>query len=151
MTRESKKAQLEREVFISFLERTGIGIVKDSIRGGVANRKEPDIVCTSFNGSEIGFELSRLTDPILASVRNRREPQNGEYVRLGGYDRKALSRKLRKIYSVYPVELLLYRESIGTPDNILISQVRIQCRCQHRYRKVWYISKSVVKTLYERS
>lgn len=150
MNQNARKAESERQVFLTFIERSGFSVIRQSIRSGRAAFRESDIVCNDADGSELGFELSRVADPDLTRAINRRDPKNGEYMRLGGHSHRWLREKLGKSYSITGVQLLLYRENIGTPDNILVPQLRLQVRRRHIYSKIWYMGKDAVQVLYDR-
>jgi hypothetical protein len=148
MNREAFKRENELKAFLSFVDRIALKIDRNSVRHGDANLKEPDILCARVDGAPIGFELSRLTDPVLARMVNR--PEGDEYVRLGGHSIPSLREKLAKTYSFPHVELLLYRENIGTPDNVLIPQVKPFCSLRNNYASIWYMSEKTIKLLYKR-
>ena len=105
MNRETEKRENELKSFLKFADRIALQIDRGSVRSGDALLNQPDILCTESEGSLVGFELSRLTDPLLARMVNR--PVDGEYARLGGHSITSLREKLGKSYSVPRVELLL--------------------------------------------
>jgi len=146
---ETIKREEELRVFLEFAERSGLRIDRSSVRNGCDKLNEPDILCADNAGVPVGFELSRLTDPTLARMINR--PIDSECQRLGGHSVRSLVAKLKKSYSVARVELLLYRENIGTPDNILIPQVKIYCRNPSSYVRIWFMSNRTIEIMYERS
>ena len=156
MDRETEKRENELKSFLKFADRIALQagrfalqIDRGSVRSGNALLNQPDILCTESGGSPVGFELSRLTDPLLARMVNR--PVDGEYARLGGHSITSLREKLGKSYSVPRVELLLYRENIGTPDNVLIPQVKIYCHQCKNYERIWFMSNNTIEVLYKRS
>jgi len=148
MNREEFKRENELKAFLCFVDRIALQIDLDSVRHGDANLKEPDILCIAVDGTPISFELSRLTDPMLARMVNR--PVDNEYVRLGGHSNACLEEKLAKSYSHPHVELLLYKENIGTPDNVLLPKVKPACSLSKSYVRIWYMSESTVELLYKR-
>ena len=42
-------------------------------------------------------------------------------------------------------------ENIGTPDNVLIPQVKIYCHQCKNYERIWFMSNNTIEVLYERS
>jgi hypothetical protein len=146
MDRETSKKEDEFETFLNFARRISLEIDCSSVRNGDALLNEPDILCSEPNGTPVGFELSRLTDPQFARMVNR--PDDGEYARLGGHSLKSLREKLAKTYSVPRVELLLYRENIGTPDGVLIPQIKPFCRQRSNYTRIWFMSEKTIEILY---
>lgn len=116
-----------------------------TIKNGDAEKKEPDILCKFISGEWIGFELGRLTDPILRQAVNRWEPVNGEYIRTSDPSRQIAEKKLNKKYGVtFPVELLLYKEyPIITPDNVILPTIEPACHIKHSYSRVWFMGKSI--------
>lgn len=149
MNRETEKRENELKSFLKFADRIALPIDRSSVRSGDALLNQPDILCTESGGSLVGFELSRLTDPRLARMVNL--PVYDEYARLSGHSRTSLRKKLGKSYSVPRVALLLYCENIGTPDNVLIPQVKNSCRQCKNYERIWFMSKNTIEVLYERS
>lgn len=152
MTREDEKATYEMEVFAAFLKKAPVEIDRSSIRNGDPNLGEPDVVCRSSAGMEVGYELGRLIDPNLAQVVNRWEPQNAEYVRTTDSSSDIARRKIKKSYSVnFPVELLLYKEyPMITPDNVIIPTLEPVFSVNHTYARVWFMGDSI-EVPYERS
>jgi len=152
MNRESRKSEYQRSRFLLFLERSGVNIARDSIRDGIAARKEPDLICKYTDGSEVGFELGRIVDPMLSEVLNLKEPRNGEVTVTTDSSEAIVRRKLGKTYEVpFPVELLLHREdpNIST-DDMIVPTIRPLCKEEHGFVRVWYMG-NAVECLYERS
>jgi hypothetical protein len=152
MNREVEKNTYERGIFLKFLEMENLNIDHESIKNGNANEDEPDILCKFISGEWVGFELGRLTDPIIRKAVNRWEPINGEYIRTNDPSHKIAKKKLRKKYDVtFPVELLLYKEHpIITPDNVILPAIKPVCRIKHNYSRVWFMGDSI-ELLYERN
>ena len=89
----------EKEIFFNFLKLSGLKIETESVINGNPNKQEPDILCKYINGENIGFELGRLTDPLLSSVSNSWDPRNGEYIRTRDHSGDITSKKLNNAYS----------------------------------------------------
>ncbi len=151
MNREAQKREHELKTFLEFADRAGLDIDRNLVRGGDALLNQPDILYLHGRNETAGFELSRLTDPSLARMLNKRPPIDGQYARLGGHSTESLIQKLRKSYSLPRVELLLYRENIGTPDSTLIPKVKVECLRRNSYTRIWFMSKKTLKVLRDRS
>lgn len=153
MTRQAQKATYEREVFSSFLDRSGLDINRDSIHSGDPALQEPDLICDYTGGKKTGFELGRLIDPNLAKVVNRWEPRNAEYVRTSDPSAEIARKKIKKKYAVaFPVELLLYKEHpIITPDDVILPTIEPVCHMNHKYSRVWFMGDSIKLLYHERS
>lgn len=145
MSHDSDKEQTEKEVFHEFLARSCCDIVEDSIVSGDHVKDEPDILCMTHSGETLGFELSGITDENLMKVQMRWEPKNGEYTRTSDPSRKIVSEKLKKVYGVFcPVHLLIYRNYVGTPDSMVVEQIRQTCKqTQHRFASIWYMGQEL--------
>ncbi len=153
MNRERTKKEYEKAIFLHFLSLSNLEIATDSITSGNPNKQEPDILCKYIKGGTVGFELGRLTDPILSAEVNAWEPENGKYIRTKDHSGKITRKKLTREYQVsFPVELLLYRENpIVTPENVIIPSIRPICgSIQHGYKRIWFMGKTV-EVIYENS
>ena len=153
MNREAKKQNYEKEIFFNFLKLSNLNIDINSITHGNPNKQEPDILCKYINGESIGFELGRLTDPLLSSVNNSWEPNNGEYIRTRDHSSDITNKKLNNAYNTsFPTELLLYKENpIITPDNVIIPTIKPLFQTKkHNYKRIWFMSSNIV-VLYESS
>jgi hypothetical protein len=152
VTHDAKKQKHESEVFFEFLSRSGIDVSKESVSSGDHLKGEPDILCKTQDGECLAYELSSITDENLIKVQMRHKPWNGEYVRTSDPTDAIVSEKLAKEYSVScPVHLLIYRNYVGTPDSMVLAQVKETCsRKQHKFASIWYMSKDVHQIVWER-
>lgn len=152
MDREEEKSAYQLEVFDQFLSRAPVKVETSSIRTGNANAREPDVLCVVADGTQVGFELGRITDPTLAALVNQWEPKNAEGTWTTDPSVTIVRRKLGKRYQVScPVELILYTEQpLITPDDVLLPTIQPECQSDHGYSRIWFMGQSI-EVLYPRS
>lgn len=145
MSHDSEKERHEKEVFREFVARSHCDVVEDSIMRGDHIKDEPDILCMTDSNEALAFELSGITDENLMKVQMRREPKNGEYTRTSDPVHEIVSEKLKKAYAVScPVHLLIYRNYVGTPDSIIVEQVKQTCKqARHSFASIWYMGQEL--------
>ncbi|ASF49064.1 hypothetical protein [Methylophaga nitratireducenticrescens] len=147
MSNDSEKKQHEVEVFREFVARSHYDIIADSIINGNHIMEEPDILCRTYNNEALAFELSGLTDENLMIVKKRWESKNAEYTRTSDPVYGIVSKKLTRVYAVScPVHLLIYRNYLGTPDSMVVEQIKQTCKLiPHNFASIWYLGQEVHK------
>ena len=152
MHTEEAKGVHELEVFDTFIERSGIPVIKDSIEKRPAG--EPDILCNCTGLGAVAFELARICDPDLAALLDQREPQNAKFIWTSDPSLEILKKKRSRSYKTdHPIELLLYTDGrVVTPDDDIVPTIKPYLECNSGpYRRVWFMGETTVECVYEAS
>lgn len=156
MTAEQTKARREMQIFLEFLEKSGLPVDRDSIE----NRKppEPDILCRHKEQEFIAFELAELCEEELAEKIGKSIKAGGviaEFMWNADPTKRIICEKLEKKYTTaHPIELLCYTVGrIITTDDAIIPtiQVVINSRGPGSFRRVWLLDldKEVCQIIFE--
>ena len=150
-SKDDKKAERERLVFLSFLQ--SIGIAGDNASVESRRKPEPDILFKGRNGY-VAFELMEICTPEIKRDSSRLKktgvskaiwsiPSLGE----------AFGEKLRLVYDIkHPFELLCYagKES-GSVDSEIIDAMKIEIESSVKinFRRIWYLGENGIFKVYE--
>ena len=106
MKADQSKASREKQVFLEFIQKSGLPIDLDSVENRVP--PEPDILCRHQTQGFIAFELVSLRD---ADIARATAPGKTESVFMWTADPtpQTICNKLQKHYATpHPIELLCY-------------------------------------------
>jgi hypothetical protein len=127
MKADQIKASREMEVFLEFLQKSGLPINRDSVE----NRKppEPDILCRHNEQGLMAFELVELCESEIAktiSESTRSVGINAVFMWNADPTEGIIRKKLEKKYETeHPIELLCYTAAhLVTPDDVIIPTVQ---------------------------
>ncbi len=154
MTANQSKASHEIQVFLEFLQKSGLPIERDSVENRTP--PEPDILCRHKQQGFIAFELVELCDGEIARIP-------AEVVRSGNTEprfmwtadpsRQIICNKLEKKYQTkHPIELLCYTAGrLVTPDNVIIPTVQhiIELSGFGMFQRVWLLGEEACQIIAE--
>jgi len=156
MTAEQSKASREMQVFLEFLQKSGLPIERDSVENW--KPPEPDILCRHKEQGFIAFELVELCDPEIArTTAEVPRSANTESVFMWTADPSSqiICNKLEKTYETqYPIELLCYTAArLITPDDVIIPTVQgiIALHGLGTFRRVWLLGEEACEIISQRS
>jgi hypothetical protein len=144
MKADQSKASREKQVFLEFIQKSGLPIDLDSVENRVP--PEPDILCRHQTQGFIAFELVSLRD---ADIARTTAPGKTESVSMWTADPtpQTICHKLQKHYATpHPLELLCYTMLLVTPDDIIIPTVQhiIELRGLGMFRRMWLLGERCV-------
>jgi hypothetical protein len=155
MTADQSKASREMQVFLEFLQKSGLPIERDSAENRMP--PEPDILCRHKEQGFIAFELTELCDAEIAeTIAKAVRSGNTEPVFMWNADPtpQIICNKLKKRYQTkHPIELLCYTAAhLVTPDVVIISKVQdiIASRGFGMFRRVWLLGEEACQIISER-
>jgi hypothetical protein len=139
MTVEETKAERERFVFRTFIEKSGLQIRLESVE----SRKppEPDILCFQDNEGKIAFELVEICDETLARKISETDNEEFGYVRCSDPSRAVLRKKLKRSYQTeHPIELLCYAGRTISADSTILAGIRPMISGSNgQFRRIWLL------------
>jgi hypothetical protein len=149
MTSEQDKAEVELAIFRSFVAAAGLSVDPGSERKGVADYREPDIICT-ISGNSVAFELAEAIAPEFAAAASSAAKSDVGVSAAWGEDvsHLTLRKKLGKHYSVdCPIHLLLYKNGFTrAPDWYIIEWLKPELALGlGPFCCIWFFGKKVHK------
>ncbi|MBL8263415.1 MAG: hypothetical protein JNM58_13405 [Xanthomonadaceae bacterium] len=138
---EVAKQKYEFDAFLRFVEISRIDADTSSIRQ--LSPPSPDIIC-KVSGSDVGFELTALTDPVIERKFGAREFHPSWY-RIKIADAvECISRKESKRYSMPNVELIVHEGSTPIDDLWACDESELKAAIQSAtdkspFSKVWLL------------
>jgi hypothetical protein len=156
MTADQSKASREMQVFLEFLQKSGLPIERDSVENRTP--PEPDILCRHKEQGFVAFELVELCDAEIArivaeGVRSGNTEQSSIWT--ADPSSRIIRNKLEKKYQTkHPIELICYTAArLVTPDDVIIPTVQyiIELRGLGMFRRVWLLGEEACQIISERS
>lgn len=139
MRSEADKFEIEREVFLRFIEIAELPIDAASIEKRLP--PEPDLRCIHQAEGEVAFELVEMCDPRVAQAISE---ESEAYIRTADPSPLIIAKKLRREYETeVPIELLCYTNNrIITPDSHILLAISPYLRSyRHIFRRAWLLGR----------
>jgi hypothetical protein len=156
MTAGQSNASREMQVFLEFIQKSGLPIERDSIENRTP--PEPDILCWHKEQGFVAFELVELCDAEIAriiaeGVRSGNTEQSSIW--FADPTRRIICKKLEKKYQTkHPIELLCYTAGrLVTPDDVIIptAQHTIELSGFGMFQRVWLLGEEACEIISELS
>lgn len=126
MNSEISKYETTLPTFLAFLSRCSpdLRINLDSIRMGIADRYEPDIVCNDTDGKLVGFELTEACSQDSRAITAKLAKSGGVFAGWidtpGDNIERVVSKKITKTYNFNgDLNLLVYTEEEGRDEYLI--------------------------------
>jgi hypothetical protein len=147
MKADQSKASRETQVFLEFIEKSGLPIERDSVENRPS--PEPDILCMHKEEGFIAFELVELcNEEIAETIAKAIRSGNTELMWIADPTHRTICKKLKKKYQTkHPIELLCYTAArLVTTDNEIIQKAQdiIESRGLGMFRRMWLLGERSV-------
>lgn len=148
MRTEQDKWQVERKVFLEFIEKASLFVERNSIEKQ-QGKSMPDIFCTMSSGERVAFELVEICAEDIAATLSRFSEGVAWVSSTDDPTAAIVRRKLHKTYETdRPIELLCYTSArTVSPDDQIIAEARSWVgSLEGPFRRVWLLGE---KDVYE--
>ena len=153
MRTEQDKWEVERKVFLEFIEKASLSVEPTSIEKQYGESM-PDIFCTMLSGERVAFELVEICAEDIAATQYRLRDGGSAVFLTADPTAAILRRKLHKTYEVgRPIELLCYTSArTVSPDDQIIAEARNWVgSVEGPFRRVWLLGEKDVYDVWSAS
>lgn len=153
MSTEQDKWQIERAVFLEFLEKAGLPVESASI-AKPDGESMPDIFCTMLSGEHVAFELVEICAEDIAAIQSRLREGGSAVFSTADPTAGILRRKLHKTYETdRPIELVCYTSArtVSVDDQIIAEARNWAGSLEGPFRRVWLLGEKDVYDVWSAS
>jgi hypothetical protein len=153
LSTEQDKWQIERAVFLEFIEKACLPVESGSI-DKPHGRSMPDIFCTMLGGEQVAFELVEICAEDVAAIRSKLREGGSVAFSTADPTEHILRRKLHKTYETErPIELLCYTNArtVSADDQIIAEAQRWARSLEGPFRRVWLLGEKDVYDIWSAS
>ena len=153
MSTEQDKWQVERTVFLKFIEKACVTVKSASI-AKPDGESMPDIFCTMLSGEHVAFELVEICAEDIAAIKSKLRDGGSEVFSTVDPTAGILRSKLHKSYKTdRPIELLCYvsARTISADVQIIAEARSWAGSLKGPFRRVWLLGEKDVYDVWSAS